>query len=143
MKIMICGSMAFVHDMVKTKKELDRLGHRAFIPEGSKPHLKDKDFVENLSDNLQFCIDNNVMKRNFDLVASSDAILVLNKKRNNIDGYIGIFALMEMAVAYHLNKKIFLFNDIPHHDEHRWAQEVRIMQPIILNGDLTKIACND
>jgi len=136
---MICGSMAFVHDIVSTKKELDRLGHKAYIPIGSEPHLTDKSFVENLEDNLRFCINNNIMKRNFDLVAKNDAILVLNKKRKGVNGYIGISVLMEMAVAHHLNKKIFLLNDIPHHSKQRWAQEVGILQPIILNGDLTKI----
>jgi len=139
MKIMLCGSMAFVHDMVKTKTQLDSMGHQAFVPHGSEPHLTDSGFVENLDDDLTFCIENNVMKRNFDLVKDSDAILVLNKKRNGIDGYIGVSVLMEMAVAHHLNKKIFLLNDIPDHKKHRWSQEVRIMQPIILNGDLTKI----
>lgn len=139
MKIMICGSMAFVHDMVVTKQKLDSIGHTAFIPEGSAPHLTNSEFVENLAGNLAFCIENNVMKRNFDLVAKSDAILVLNNKRNSIGGYIGISALMEMAVAHHLNKKIFLLNDIPKYSEHRWAHEVSIMQPIILHGDLAKI----
>lgn len=139
MKIMLVGSMKFAHDMVETKKELDSLGHQAFVPHGSEPHLTDGDFVENLDDNLAFCIENNVMKRNFDLVEESDAILVLNKKRNNIDGYIGVSALMEMAVAHHLNKKIFLLNEVPDHNKHRWSQEVRIMQPIVVNGDLAKI----
>ena len=136
---MICGSMAFVHDMVTTKKQLDALGHQAFIPYGSEPHLTDGGFVENLDDNLAFCIKNNVMKTNFDLLASCDAILVLNKKRNNIDGYIGISALMEMGVAHHLNKKIFLFQDIPDHHKHRWAQEVRMMQPTVIRRDLKKV----
>jgi len=131
--------MAFVHDLVETKEKLDKLGHKTSIPVGSEPHLTDKDFVENLEDNSRFCIDNNIMKRNFDLLAENEAILVLNKKRNGVDGYIGISVLMEMAIAHHLNKKIFLLNDIPHHSKHRWAQEVRIMQPIILNGDLTRI----
>ena len=131
--------MKFVHDMVETKAELDKLGHEAFVPHGSEPHLTDSDFVENLDDNLTFCIENNVMKRNFDLVGESDAILVLNKQRNNINGYIGVSALMEMAVAHHLDKKIFLLNDVPDHNQHRWAQEVRIMQPVIINGDLIKV----
>ena len=139
MKIMLVGSMKFVHDMVAAKKKLDELGHQAFVPIGSEPHLTDDGFVENLDDNLAFCIENNIMKRNFDLVRESDAILVLNKRRNEIDGYIGISALMEMAVAHHLNKKIFLLNDVPDHSQHRWAQEVRIMQPTVVNGDLTRI----
>jgi hypothetical protein len=139
MKIMICGSMKFAKDMVVVKKELDKLGHKAFVPYGTKPHLKDEDFVEKLSENLPYCIKNNVMKNNFKLVSECDAILVLNKKRNKINGYIGISALMEMAVAHHLGKKVFLLNDVPDYRKHRFAHEVRIMQPILIDGDLSKI----
>lgn len=139
MEIMICGSMAFIKDFAKLKKQLDSLGHTAFIPHGTEPHLKDSGFVESLKENLEYCIRNNIMKKNFDMVANSDAILVLNPKRNNIEGYIGVSVLMEMAVAHHLGKKIFIFNDIPHYDNARWAQEVKIMQPIIIHGNLTKI----
>ena len=131
--------MAFVHDMIATQKKLTELGHTVLIPIGSEPHLTDKGFVDNLEDNLQFCIDNNVMKDNFDQVATCDAILVLNKKRNGIEGYIGISALMEMAIAYYTGKKIFLLHNVPHHSEHRWAQEVGIMQPIVIQGDLHNI----
>lgn len=131
--------MAFIKDILNVKKQLDRLGHTALIPHGTEPHLIDDKFVEKLGDNLEYCIKNNIMKKNFDMVAESDVILVLNPKRNNIEGYIGVSVLMEMAVAHYLNKNIFIFNEIPHYDKARWAQEVKIMQPIILSGDLTKI----
>ncbi|MDO8460914.1 MAG: hypothetical protein Q7S38_00565 [bacterium] len=139
MKVLIIGSMAFVKDMVDVRKQLKKMGHTANIPYGIKPHLKDKKFVDNLEANIKFCIKNNVMKRNFDLVVKNDAVLVLNKKRNAIDGYIGVSALMEMAIAHHNNKKVFLMHEIPHFSHYRWAHEVAIMQPIVLNGDLSKI----
>lgn len=139
MKIMICGSMAFIKDILNVKKQLDRLGHTALIPHGTEPHLTDNKFVEKLGDNLEYCIKNNIMKKNFDMVARSDAILVLNPQRNKIEGYIGVSVLMEMAVAHHLNKNIFIFNGIPHYDKARWSQEVRIMQPVIIHGNLNKI----
>ncbi len=139
MKIMIIGSMSFIKDMITVKKDLDKLGHKASIPLGAEPHQKDSSFVDNLEEDLEFCIKNNVMKRNFDLVAGSDAVLVLNHKKNGVSGYIGISALMEMAIAHHLNKKIFILNSVPHFKDVRWAHEVTIMQPIIINNDLTKI----
>lgn len=131
--------MTFIKDIVNVKKQLDHLGHIALIPHGTEPHLRDNKFVEKLGDNLEYCIKNNIMKKNFDMVEGSDAILVLNLKRNNVNGYIGVSVLMEMAVAHHLGKKIFILNQIPHFNKHRWAQEVRIMQPVILNGDFAKI----
>lgn len=131
--------MSFINDIIKTKKELDKLGHKASIPCGTKPHQKDSSFVDNLEDNMEFCIKNNVMKRNFDLVAKNDAVLVLNHKKNGVEGYIGVSVLMEMAVAHHLNKKIFILNNIPHFSNARWAHEVSIMQPMFLKGDFGKI----
>jgi hypothetical protein len=139
MKIMICGSMIFIKDIIKAKKDLDKLGHKASIPHGTEPHQKDRTFLDSLDSNMKYCIKNNVMKRNFDLVAENDAVLVLNHRKNGIDGYIGVSVLMEMAVAHYLNKKIFILNNIPHFDDVRWAHEVAIMQPVILDGDFGKI----
>ena len=131
--------MSFIKDIIKAKKELDKLGHKVSIPHGTEPHQKDKTFVDDLDNNMKYCIKNNVMKRNFNLVAENDAVLVLNHRKNGVDGYIGVSVLMEMAVAHHLNKKIFLLNKIPHFKNARWAHEVAILQPLVLNGYLGKI----
>jgi hypothetical protein len=139
MRIAIIGSMKFAEDMVNIKKQLDKLGHAAVIPLGTESHLKDQEFVEHLDDNLEWCITHNIMRRNFMQIADNDAVLVLNYKRNDLEGYIGISALMEMGVAHYLRKKIFLINNTPDYKDVRWAHEVAIMQPTILKGDLTKI----
>lgn len=139
MKIMILGSMSFIRNIIETKKRLNKLGHKASIPVGTEPHQKDKSYVDKLEDNMKYCIENDVMKRNFDMVSKNDAILVINQKKNSVDGYLGVSVLMEMAVAHHLNKKIFLLNKTPHFRNVRWAHEVAIMNPVILNGDLSKI----
>jgi len=131
--------MSFIGDIIKAKNKLNKLGHKASIPCGTKPHQKDSAFVDNLKGNMEFCIKNNVMKKNFNLIAENNAILVLNYKKNGINGYIGISVLMEMAVAYHLNKKIFLLNKTPHFNKFRWAHEVAIMRPVILGGNFDKI----
>lgn len=136
---MIIGSMAFAKDMVKIKKQLKKLGHEANIPYGTEPHLKDSSFVDSLEENLKFCIENDVMRENFREVAKHDGVLVLNHKRNGINGYIGASALMEMAIAHYLGKKIFLFYNMPRYNDVRWAHEVYIMQPIVINGDIKRI----
>ncbi len=139
MKIMIIGSMAFAEDMIRAKKILQNLGHRVDVPTGISDHLKDKKFVDKLDENFEYCVKTNVMKKCFGKVAKSDAVLVVNNKRKNINGYIGTSALMELGIAHHLNKKIFLLNEIPSWKEQRWAHEVLIMQPVILNGDFSRI----
>lgn len=139
MKIQIIGSMKFTKEMVELQQDLQQLGHEANVPIGADEHLRNTVLINNLAEDLKFCIKNDIMRRNFHEVASADAVLVVNHRRNNIDGFIGISALMEMGIAYFLNKKIFLLNDFPSFEEHRGAQEVAIMQPTLLKGDLKKI----
>lgn len=139
MKIMIIGSMAFAKNMIDAQRELNKLGHKAQVPVGIEDHLQDGDFVDKLDENLRYCLENDVVRKCFQQVADSDAVLVMNKKRNNINGYIGVSALMELGIAYFVRKKIFLMNDIPHYNDARWAHEVTIMHPVVINGDLSKI----
>lgn len=139
MKIMLIGSMKFAQEMLDIKEQLKKIGHDSYLPVGMGSHLKDKTFVDRLGDNLEWVIKEDIMWKNFDQVAKSDAILVVNNTRNNVDGFIGISALMEMAIAFYLKKKIYILNPYPPFENHRWAQEVACMQPTVLNGDLAKV----
>ena len=131
--------MKFARDIVKLRDELLKLGHDAIIPYGTKPHLTDSTFADRLEDNMKFCIEEDVMMKNFKMIQDQDAILVYNKKKGDVDGYIGTSTLMEIGIAYFLGKKIFVMFNIPHFNEHRWAHEVTIMQPTFLKGNLGKI----
>lgn len=139
MKVMISGSMAFAKQMYETKEKLEKMGFEVRLPFETEMHLKNPSFVDNLGDNLQYCIDNDVIHKSFDYIAQADAVVVLNYPRKGINGYIGASTLMEIAIAYHLRKKIFLLYDVPHFDKVRWAHEIAIMCPTVLQGDLTKI----
>jgi len=139
MKVMISGSMAFAKEMVVVKKQLEDIGYEVQLPFETEVHIENPLFVENLNDNLQYCINNDVIHKSFDFITISDAVLVLNYPRKGIDGYIGASTLMEIAIAYHLRKKIFLLYEIPDYNTIRWAHEIAIMQPKILNGDLMKV----
>lgn len=139
MKIMICGSMAFAKEMMIAKKKLEKLGHFVTIPEDTRSHIDNPGLVDDLDLNYKHARESNVMKKCFDLIAKSDAILVLNYPRSGIKGYIGASSLMEIGLAYHLNKKIFLLHKIPKAQDVRWAHEIEVINPIIINGNLTKI----
>ncbi len=139
MRIQICGSMTFAKEMKKAQKKLEELGHTVTVPTNTQKHIADPTFQDNLSLNLVEGRKNKVLKKNFDLIAVSDAILVLNYSKNNIDGYVGASTLMEIGLAHYLGKKVFLFNKIPHYSDVRWAHELEIIQPVIINQDLTKI----
>ena len=77
------------------------------------------------------------MRAHFKKVVDSDAILVLNYEKRGIQGYIGGNGLMEMGIAFHYRKPIYILNaaskDLP------FYEEIMGMQPVLLNGDLEKI----
>lgn len=131
--------MAFAKEMLSIKKELEKMGHEVGLPFETELHLEKPDFVDDLAGNLQYCIDNDVIRMSFDFIAKADGVLVLNYPRKGIDGYIGTSTLMEIAIAYYFKKKIYLLHAIPHFNTVRWAHEITIMQPVILHGDLSKI----
>lgn len=131
--------MSFAKKMLDVKKKLEEVGHLVFLPCDIEAHLNDPGLVDKLELNHKHCLKINVMKECFDLVAQSDAILVLNYLKNGISGYIGTSSLMEIGLAYHLNKKIFLLFKTPSRSEARWAHEVAIINPVVLNGSLQRI----
>ncbi|MBW2970472.1 hypothetical protein KY319_05095 [Candidatus Woesearchaeota archaeon] len=139
MNIMICGSMSFAKEMLETQKQLEELGHKAEVSLDTQQVAGGEHDNEDLEADCTHCIKTNVMRESFKQIEKSDAILVLNYPKNNIKGYIGTSSLMEIGLAYHYGKKIFLLHEPPHFTEHRWAHEIKIIQPKILNGDLTKI----
>ncbi len=136
---MIVGSMAFSSEMLETKKKLEEKGHSVLVPLDTEKIVNDSTLVNDMDADLKHCIETNMIKKCFDLVAESDAILVLNHKKNNIPGYIGTSALMEIGLAHFLEKKIFLLNKIPDYHEVRWAHEVHMINPQVINGELGKI----
>jgi len=64
-------------------------------------------------------------------------MIVLNYDKKGIHGYLGTSVLMEIAIAYFLGKKIYLLHDIDRSQP--YALEVLVIDPMILNGDLSLI----
>ncbi len=127
--------MVFAKGMLAVQKQLEELGHEVFIPIDTHDCLTKPE----LQDDLEWVISQNLDKDHFNKVATSDAVLILNYPKNNIQGYIGGSSLMELGIARHFNKKIFILYDLPSEKDLRYALEIKIMKPIILNGDLNKI----
>jgi nucleoside 2-deoxyribosyltransferase len=146
MKITICGSIAFFEQMLAVQKELEKNGHEVKLPP-----LKIKDENGNLISVTEYYNlrkmetddqswiwqrKKEAIKTHFDKIDWSDAILVLNYDKKGIANYIGGNTLMEMGVAFYLNKPIYLYQPLP---EVSYKEEILGMFPIIINGDLTKI----
>lgn len=132
MKITLCGSMYFAKEMLEAQKRLEQIGHIVVVPSTIYDCLKNPE----LNMDLEYCLGKNVQKEHFYSIAESDAILVLNYEKNGIKGYVGGAVLMEMGVAQHLDKKIFLLYPPPKIEDLRYSLEIQLAKPTILNGNL-------
>ncbi|MFA6422100.1 MAG: hypothetical protein WCV92_01760 [Candidatus Buchananbacteria bacterium] len=149
MTITICSSVNFSPKIIEIKKELEDLGHQVNIPyitqkimDGEisfEEYIKTKE--ENGGDILlrkPHAVD--MIKRYFDLIKNSDAVLVLNMEREGVGNYIGGSVLMEMGFAYGFEKKIYLYNPITlKSDRMHYLDEILDTNPIVIEGDLSKI----
>ena len=142
MKIAICGSLNFTHEIKKVADDLKDLGFDVIIPISSEKILKKEFSLEEIKkekENGKFserAIKFDSIRAYWKIIENSDAVLVVNIEKNNIKNYIGGNSFLEMGFAHVLNKKIFLFNDIP---EMIYIDEIKAMQPVVLKGDLGKI----
>ena len=136
MKIVICGSMRLSQKMLKIKEELTKLGHFVIVPRHTEEYavLNTSDHMHNES--VKNKINHDLIRQYFNEIERNDAVLVVNDPLKDIPNYIGGNAFLEMGFAHVLNKKVYLLNPIP---EMSYSDEIIAMQPIILNGDITKL----
>jgi len=141
MKITICASAKFAKEMVEIKKILEGKGYEVLLPEMAESFATGKlnlnDFKSGRTD-ANFKKKYNLVRKHFEEVAKGDVILVLNYDRDEINkNYIGGNTFAEMAIAFYLKKPIYLLNPVPEYAS--YAEEIKSMDPIILNGDLSKL----
>lgn len=149
MKVTICGSLAFFDEMVDAKERLQRLGHEVQMPptevlgeNGEAMSVQEFYRLRKVTlerDGWIWKRKAEAMRAHFEKVLWADCILVLNYTKRDVENYIGGNTLLEMGLAFHEQKPIFLWNPIP---EQAHAEEVIAMQPIVINGDLSRIRSN-
>lgn len=137
MKITICGSMAFSDGMEQIACSLREKGHEVFLPEGTQDYIAIDTEVINKTEGAKKKIEKDLIRKHYELIRDSDAILVVNNDKRDIKNYIGGNSFLEIGFAYILGKKIYLLNDIP--DTQLIQQEIVAMQPNILHGDLDRM----
>jgi hypothetical protein len=140
--ITICSSASFYKDVLEIEKQLKKLGFKVKVPKTANVMRKTGNF--NVADYKTWYGNKNdykkktaLMNGHFKKVLQADAILVVNNEKNGIPGYVGGNALMEMTLAYHYKKPIFLWNDVT--DKLSIEEEVRGLNPIIIEQDITRI----
>ena len=146
MKITLCGTIFFYEKMLELKNKLEQIGHSVKLPpfeikDESGSMIPVKEYYEKRKSETKdtgwiWERKKEAIRAHFDKIEWSDAILVLNYEKNNIPNYIGGNTFLEMGVAFHLNKKIFLLNNIP---ELNYKEEILGMFPEVINHDLEKI----
>jgi hypothetical protein len=148
MIITICSSVDFSPKIIEVKRELENMGHKANIPyftqkimDGKISYEEYVELKEKKGDILLRELHSmDLIKRYWDYIKNSDAILVMNLSKKGVDGYIGGSTLMEMGFAYGHGKKIFLFNPIPKRSERmHYVDEILDMKPVVINGNLSEI----
>ena len=143
MKIAICGSIAFIEEMSAARDVLLGALHEVEMPplevknESGEiiPVLEYYRRRKAASDNDEWIWRRKAeaIHAHFDKIVWSDAILVLNLDKNGVEGYIGANTLLEMGLAFHYRKPIYLAGPIPHLP---YREEILAMYPILLNGKL-------
>lgn len=136
MKIAICASMIFAEKMLEVKRQLEKIGHIAFISQFAEGYLgkteKEKEELAVHDKN-----EHDAIRKFWEIIKKSDGILVLNYDRKGIRNYIGGNTLMEIGFAHVLNKQIFLMNPIP--DIEYYRSEIEAVSPVILDQNLNQI----
>ena len=133
--------------MIEVTKKLEALGHEVELPMNE---IADKDgnmisiteYYERRkseSSDTSWIWDRKeqAIRAHFEKIEWADAILVLNYDKRGLANYVGGNTLIEMGLAFHLRKTIYLLNPIP---EIGYKEELLAMKPVLINGDLGKIA---
>jgi hypothetical protein len=150
MIITICSSIKFWPQIVEVKKQLEALGHQVLTPPHEVPN-KDGDMIpveeyyrirkemveKGENDDWVWERKNQAINWHNEKINQADVILVLNYDKNDVTNYVGGNTLMEMGVAFWLNKPIYLYNPIP--EGVSYFEEIIGMRPIVINGNLNLI----
>jgi len=135
MKIFIICSKHFYPKVNEIKYKLEEFGHEITLPNSFDEPLKEER-MKRLGEKEHIVFKQEMMKLHEPKVRANDAVLVLNFEKNGQENYIGGATFMEVVKAWEFNKKIFMFNPVP---DSILKDELTGMNPIIINGDLTKL----
>ena len=139
MKILIICSKRFYENIPNIKKKLEQKNIQVFLPNCyDDPKTEEK--MWNLGREKHQEFKAQMYKQSEKTIKNMDAVLVLNFDKITDEkiekNYIGGATFLEIYDAFRLNKKIYLYNDIP---EGMLYDEIQGFAPIIINGDLSKI----
>lgn len=135
MKIFLICSKKFYGQIPEVRTELEKIGHVLTMPNCyDKPETEDLYRVMGRDEHAKW--KSGMIRHSEEVIGNNDAVLVLNFDKGDMKNYIGGATFLEIYDAFRLEKKIFLYNDIPEGILH---DEIVGFSPVIISGDLTKI----
>ncbi len=154
MKITLCGSIAFYSEMEQIKIALENKGHEVFIPllsneapsdmGGGKKvyfgqYIEDNGGIDAFPPDHQIWnLKGKAILDHFKKIEWCDAILVCNYEKKGVGGYVGGNTLIEIGVAFFLNKSIYILNPIS--SSLSYKQEIYGMKPVFIGGNINQIS---
>jgi hypothetical protein len=140
--IAVCCSADFYEKALTVEKELKEMGFVVRLPYVARRMKQDGDFrvikyktwFKNPADYIKKTA---LIKRHFQEIKKSDLIVVLNYEKKGIKGYIGGNTLIEMALAFHYKKPIYILNKA--NKKLSYLEEIFALGPIFLEGDIKNI----
>jgi len=140
--ITICSSLSFYKEVLEIEKKLKKLGYIVIVPKTARLMKKTGDFnVDHyktwFKNNNDYKIKTRLIKDHINKILKSNAILVVNQKKKGIPGYIGGNVLMEMIIAFHHKKPIYIWNSID--STSPFEEEIKGLKSKFIDNDLTKI----
>lgn len=137
MKLLIICSKRFYSEIPFVKDKLEDMGIEVYLPNCyDKPSTEAEMWKLGKKEHQEFKA--RMYKQSEDTIKKMDGVLVLNFDKDNCKNYIGGATFLEIYDAFRLNKKIYLYNDIP---EGILYDEIQGFGPILINGDLSLINC--
>lgn len=120
-RIVLCGSKKFKDEVLRIGKELEKRGYESIVPKEFLVEMNKRDHA----------------MLHFNEIANerTDAVLIINENKGEVENYIGPNSFAEVAMGFYFGKKVYLKNDIyiPYQDELiGWGV-------IPLKGDIYKI----
>jgi hypothetical protein len=135
MKIFIICSKKFYGEILSIKERLEKSGHIITLPNCFDDPSTESRYRE-LGTEEHSKWKSEMIRHSQEVISDMDAVLIINFEKNGVANYIGGATFLEMYDAFRLNKKIFIYNDIP-----EWILKDEIVGfcPILIKGDLSLI----
>jgi hypothetical protein len=141
--ITICSSANFYRQVIDIQEVLEKRGYKVLVPSNALEMKRTGDFDVShyktwFEDAKDYHKKADLMRGHFSEIEKADAILVVNNEKHGIKDYVGGNVLIEMSLAFYLNKPIFVLNELP--EESSFIEEIRGMGPVVLHGDITTLS---